>query len=90
MKFAPFREATRTEADLAASGNPYIVTVRYDSSDVCDFVGLREDILICRELDPQEIGRLKQAKTPDEVYDLLYLVKNINDPTEYEVDLRTV
>jgi len=91
MKIIPFREATREEADLAASGNPYIVCILTTEPRGCwDDQDGKEGILINRELEPQEIGRLKQAKTREEVDDLLELVRNINEPTEYEVDLRAV
>ena len=67
---------------------PIIVKILEDcagTDESCDIT----DILICRELTPEEEKRLGEAKTREEAEDLVNLIKNINEPIEYEIDLRT-
>lgn len=90
MKVVPFPEKSPEPTTLAEneSYNPFFVTIITDcpGTDECDN---REQVIILRPLTEAEVTRLQQAKTPEEVHDLLDLVKNINEPTEYEVDLRS-
>lgn len=89
MEVVPFPERSPEPTTLCEneSYNPFIVTIITDhpGTDECQ---CEERVLILRHLTDAEVARLQQAKSPEEVHDLLYLVKNINEPTEYEVDLR--
>jgi hypothetical protein len=46
-----------------------------------------EEIYLWRSLTDSEEDTLKKAKTSEEVHALLELVKEINDPIEYNVDI---
>jgi hypothetical protein len=77
-------------ADLPSDdgGNRYVVNVIIGQDDAHPGGLLYEDFDIVRELTEEEQKRLQQATSLDEINDLLDLVININEPTEYSVDLR--
>ena len=58
--------------------------------DGCDNNGPyhKKSILITRDLTEAEQTRLKASKTENEVENLVYFIKEINEPVEYEVDIR--
>jgi hypothetical protein len=61
---------------------PIILTVNVHLGDY-DY----EDIYyLNRELIDEEIKILKSCKTRYEIYDYIYFIININDPSEYEFD----
>ncbi len=85
-RIEPFPEGKRD--DTVHSGNPHFVKI-YTDCDGTDESCNIEWIQLDRRLTEDEVKRLNQSKTPDEVRDLLYNVKNINDPTIYEIDFTT-
>jgi hypothetical protein len=70
------------------SYQPRAVLIHTESPAYMDKISETETIPIVRDLTEKEQARLQKAKTPEEVRDLLYLIKEINEPTEYEVDFR--
>lgn len=83
----PFPAGNRD--DTVHSGNPHLVKILTDCPGTDESCNI-EWIILNRPLTGEEIKRLNRSKTPDEVRDLLYEVKNINDPTVHELDFTTM
>ena len=67
--------------------DPVFVKILTDCAGTDESVDI-EWIILCRRLTEEEQARLQKAKTPEEVRELCYLVKEINEPEVYEVDFR--
>lgn len=57
-----------------------------DGTDECQDI---EWIFLSRELTEEEEIRLSESNTPEEIRDLIYEIKEINEPTIYEFDFAT-
>jgi len=66
---------------------PIMVNIITDATGTEEY---REQIFLFRPLTPPEQDRLVKCKTSTEVHELIDNIREINDPEEYDVDLRAV